>query len=116
MTGDSVFDAMLHTALNKHYEDLLERGYEEHQLENSLVSLIAHPEGTCHGDVCPLHKMTQHSMRSFPQHWRGDRGLMESICPHGVGHPDPDDPKLLKDDGEGIHGCDGCCAERESSS
>jgi hypothetical protein len=43
---------------------------------------------------------------------------MERICPHGVGHPDPDDlayrisiaKKMGKDTKYlGIHGCDGCC-------
>jgi hypothetical protein len=43
---------------------------------------------------------------------------MERMCPHGVGHPDPDDPKLMNLNStehnssyfEYIHGCDGCCA------
>lgn len=37
-------------------------------------------------------------------HWRDDRSFMERICPHGVGHPDPDDEHA-----DPIHGCDGCC-------
>ena len=44
-------------------------------------------------------------MRDWPQHFRDDRGIMERICPHGVGHPDPDDYLA----GDGMHGCDGCC-------
>lgn len=42
--------------------------------------------------------------------WRADKGIMERVCRHGVGHPDPDDlivksrPELAD-----IHGCDGCC-------
>ena len=51
--------------------------------------------------------MTNHSMRGFPQLWREDRRIMERICPHGVGHPDPDD--VLNQDR--VHGCDGCCRE-----
>lgn len=43
-------------------------------------------------------------MRSFPQSWRADKGWMERTCPHGIGHPDPDDPFA-----DPIHGCDGCC-------
>jgi hypothetical protein len=43
-------------------------------------------------------------MRSWPQHWRGDRGIIERVCDHGIGHPDPDDRNRDK-----IHGCDGCC-------
>lgn len=110
MKDNEIFDALYRTELQMHYDKLIEQGYELTDLENSSVSLLAHPAGQCIGAVCPLHKRTEHSMRSFPQHWRGDRGLMERICPHGIGHPDPDDPKLITDDGEGIHGCDGCCA------
>ena len=31
----------------------------------------------------------------------------ERVCPHGIGHPDPDRPHH----GGGVHGCDGCCKE-----
>jgi hypothetical protein len=72
-------------------------------------------------------------MKDWHTHWRDDRKLMERICPHGVGHPDPDDlaykktvfekqAKELFDNEknrkeyvkdllkiESIHGCDGCC-------
>jgi len=47
-------------------------------------------------------------MADWPQNWRGDRGLMERVCPHGIGHPDPDDFKS-NDKYESVHGCDGCC-------
>lgn len=33
---------------------------------------------------------------------------MERICPHGVGHPDPDCMYAKRDT---VHGCDGCCLE-----
>jgi hypothetical protein len=55
-------------------------------------------------------------MQDFPQHFRFDRALMERTCPHGVGHPDPDDleyKRLFLGDEEAawesVHGCDGCC-------
>lgn len=56
-------------------------------------------------------------MRAWPLNWRSDRRLMERICPHGVGHPDPDHLAHVarvpfKDgqyDSDGTHGCDGCC-------
>jgi hypothetical protein len=51
-------------------------------------------------------------MRAFPQHWRTDRKIIERICPHGVGHPDPDDPKMMEVY-EAIHGCDGCCQPKK---
>ena len=57
---------------------------------------------------CTIHSPSSHSMIGLPQKWRDDRGFMERICVHGVGHPDPDetldDERLL-----GTHGCDGCC-------
>jgi hypothetical protein len=48
-------------------------------------------------------------MRSFRQHWRGDRDMMERICTHGIGHPDPDDFRIRMGFDSGVHGCDGCC-------
>jgi hypothetical protein len=68
-----------------------------------LVSL--HSPRKCKGEACVIHHPSDHSMRSFPTHWRSDRRIMERICPHGVGHPDPDDPTT-----DTVHGCDGCCA------
>lgn len=67
-----------------------------------------HSSKDCKNRPCTIHNRTDHIMRAFPQHWRGDRLLMERICPHGVGHPDPDEINLDMN-GRGIHGCDGCC-------
>lgn len=53
---------------------------------------------------CPIHSPSDHAMKEWPTHWRDDGRFMERICPHGIGHPDPDDPRA-----PGIHGCDGCC-------
>lgn len=65
---------------------------------------------------CPFHAPSDHHMVSWALHWRPDRGITERICPHGVGHPDPDTMAYLrvrigehKAYYEGIHGCDGCC-------
>lgn len=81
-------------------------------------ALYTHPETACEGQTCSIHNPSDHSMKHFPQHWRNDRNLMERLCPHGVGHPDPDDldyKRRTRGDEfagyEGIHGCDGCCAE-----
>ena len=77
-------------------------------LEHTSQELVnVHSLEDCNGDVCPIHKLTDHHMRSFPQLWRDDRGIMERTCPHGVGHPDPDD--VLNNE-DRVHGCDGCCA------
>lgn len=67
-----------------------------------------HPSDQCEGQPCVIHNPSNHSMRDFPTHWRGDRGIMERICPHGIGHPDPDEINSDR-----MHGCDGCCGEFE---
>lgn len=76
-------------------------------------SIRVHDEAMCTAP-CPIHKPSDHAMRSFPTHWRDDRGLMERICPCGVGHPDPDTIEFYRRHyGEevartiGIHGCCG---------
>jgi hypothetical protein len=48
-----------------------------------------------------------HHMRDWPLIWRNDRGIFERKCPHGIGHPDPDQggPNF-----SAVHGCDGCCS------
>lgn len=72
-------------------------------LEGGEVLFNVHREDCCDGR-CPIHERSDHHMRGFRQHYRGDRGFMERICPHGIGHPDPDDRYA-----DGMHGCDGCC-------
>jgi len=68
--------------------------------------VLAHMPDKCEGETCTIHNPSDHFMRSWPQHWRADRGIMERICEHGVGHPDPDDIKA-----DTTHGCDGCCGK-----
>lgn len=78
--------------------------------------LQVHPPSSCAGRECCIHNPSEHPLRMAPLSWRSDRRLMERICEHDVGHPDPDDLAWkrveLGDDeawGFGIHGCDGCC-------
>lgn len=41
-------------------------------------------------------------------------GLIEWVCPHGVGHPAPlEHQKFEMGDCDYIHGCDGCCSVYE---
>lgn len=68
-----------------------------------------HDKSACKGRPCPIHNPSNHVMKDFPQFWRDDARFMERICPHNVGHPDPDDPFAYK-----IHGCDGCCNENNN--
>lgn len=71
-----------------------------------------HPANRCAGRPCVIHNPTDHHMRSWALHWRDDRKLFERICPHGIGHPDPDQYYYWNETGQGwqgVHGCDGCC-------
>jgi hypothetical protein len=67
--------------------------------------LLAHKKEKCEGEFCCIHNPSDHHMKDWPQLWRDDRKMMERLCPHGTGHPDPDDPTENR-----IHGCDGCCS------
>ena len=75
-----------------------------------------HPPTDCaEREFCAIHAPSPHLMRTFPTHFRFDRYLMERICDHGVGHPDPDDVAYqavaMPERMAGVHGCDGCCVE-----
>lgn len=49
-----------------------------------------HPMDNCAGESCVIHNPSDHHMRAWTLNWRDDRRLFERICPHGIGHPDPD--------------------------
>ena len=83
--------------------------FEYQELENSSIRLFVHKEENCEGEVCTIHNRTNHRMRRFPQLWRGDRKIMERVCSHGIGHPDPDEYKIIEGIDDGAHVCDGCC-------
>jgi hypothetical protein len=87
---------------------------EPYYLTGTGQKLQVHSPPACAGEFCVVHNPSDHSMREFPTHWREDRGIMERICPHGVGHPDPDDlvyqERHFPQRAASIHGCDGCCA------
>jgi hypothetical protein len=43
-----------------------------------------------------------------------ESGLVERLCVHGVGHPDPDSVAYFDRHevrGIDVHGCDGCCTK-----
>lgn len=78
---------------------------------SAVIGNIHHPN-RCEGRGCVMHHPSNHHMVSWKLNWRDDRGIMERLCPHGVGHPDPDSAafqKAIGRDFENIHGCDGCC-------
>jgi len=98
-----------HTALTEPYTD------------GTGQFLYVHARAQCALEHCVIHNPSEHALSHRPTHWRFDRQIMERICEHGVGHPDPDGLRaLLKiNPGEGlhagIHGCDGCCAETRTT-
>ena len=76
---------------------------------NSGQILTHHPVAICH-PPCPIHAPSDHHMVTWPLHWRDDRWIMERLCPHAIGHPDPDDYKIRTGMDDGDHySCDGCC-------
>lgn len=81
--------------------------------------LVTHAPDACAGENCCVHNPSAHPLSTAPLNWRGDRGRMERICEHGVGHPDPDDLAYKRSvmshakyssGAWGIHGCDRCCS------
>lgn len=78
-------------------------------LEHTDHWIGCHEESVCRGDFCTLHNRSDHPMRNLPQSFRFDRMIMERICEHGVGHPDPDEFRIRNGEDDGVHGCDGCC-------
>lgn len=85
--------------------------------EEQLTKLTnVHPVSACEGQFCVVHNPSSHHMRDWPLHWRDDRRFFERICPHGVGHPDPDQISYWQRkwgrayaDVQAVHGCEGCC-------
>jgi hypothetical protein len=73
-----------------------------------------HKPSACAGQPCCIHNPSAHPLRDAQLHWRADRRIMERICEHGIGHPDPDDRKTRSNWAEGVHGCDGCCSGQRS--
>lgn len=74
-----------------------------------------HPKQWCELTRCCLHNPSDHPLKTAPLWWRADRGIMERICAHGVGHPDPDGMAYARGKGSddfGTHGCDGCCSKK----
>ena len=86
----------------------------------STAIVNVHDSTKCAGYPCVMHRPSAHHMRDWPLNWRGDKRVMERTCPHGVGHPDPDDAAYQHRLGRAwmtVHGCDinpetgeRCCA------
>lgn len=69
-------------------------------------AIYVHELWECHEGPCPIHHISDHHMKNWPTCWRNDHKIMERLCPHGVGHPDPDDRNA-----KGINSIHGCCGD-----
>jgi hypothetical protein len=76
--------------------------------------LLVHDEARCWGPPCCVHSPSAHPLRHRTLRWRADRRVMERVCEHGVGHPDPDDLGVRFVPGDAVHDCDGCCLGEEA--
>lgn len=84
----------------------------------SGVRLSIHDAPQCAGHPCPFHTPSDHPLKNASINWRSDRHLVERMCDHGVGHPDPDHLAWVRmalgeaaSDERGVHGCcwERCC-------
>lgn len=87
--------------------------------------LETHGPAQCGSGFCCIHRPSAHVLNDRPLLWRDDSrpAFMERVCPHGIGHPDPDslawlatvqrNPRLVE--ALEIHSCDGCCFEGRST-
>lgn len=76
-----------------------------------------HPDDICARHMggpenCVIHNpSTNYPLSDAPKILR-ESGLVEDLCPHGIGHPNMDALAYFEwigISGLGIHGCDGCC-------
>lgn len=78
-----------------------------------------HNPNLCEYRGCAIHDHpSDHPLNTAPLNWREDRGILERICEHGIGHPDYDSAMYLSSVGQSHqndHGCDGCCALPEET-
>jgi hypothetical protein len=85
--------------------------------------IATHSRDICKIRPCFIHEPSGHRMRDWPVLFRFDKmALVERLCEHGVGHPDPDSVHYFDVMYErtglgryaemGVHGCDGCCFAR----
>lgn len=75
--------------------------------------ITIHKEKLCAGRNCVFHNPSDHHMKEWKMVLRLDKeAIVERMCPHGIGHPDPDSMNFFSSIGKdylGVHGCDGCC-------
>lgn len=97
----------------------LRRGNDGNFYADAGRLLQVHPvNNDCFINGCCVHcpdPLAIENVEDWPYNWRADRGIMERVCIHGTGHPDPDSARFLERHGksyENVHGCDGCCGRK----
>jgi len=74
-----------------------------------MTNVKYHAPERCAGKRCCIHNPSAHQLVHARQQYRLDRNIVERVCQHGVGHPDPDDLRVATGEDSGLHGC---CAAR----
>lgn len=89
-------------------EDIMGINNSSYTIVGGQVLIGVHSPDKCAGEYCTIHNFSDHHMVEWPQNWRPgfSRAYMERICPHGIGHPDPDE---INFEDFQLHACDGCC-------
>lgn len=65
----------------------------QHTLEHSDVVINGvHNRWKCVGEKCPIHNLSDHSKRSWVQHWEPMRGMRRIHPITGHSYKDPDSP------------------------
>ena len=89
---------------------------ERRRVYSGIETWMIHDKSQCAGGFCIFHNPSRHGLENWPMNLR-ETGLVERMCRHGIGHPDPDsaawmDRRYGHEAGTwSIHGCDGCCYE-----
>jgi hypothetical protein len=90
----------------------------ERELWQNMENIHDKRDCQLRGGPCSVHRPSDHHMRTWYPHWRSDRGILERICEHGIGHPDPDQFQYWNQtdqDWQRVHGCCGCCSDPEGA-
>lgn len=92
-----------------------ETGYWNKIASHGDATLLTHAPDQCGGRLCDVHNRRGEGEQStWPLNWRSDRGIMEVICPCGIGHITPAQFQYLQAvlpalevRVESVHGCCG---------
>lgn len=79
-----------------------------HTLVGGQVLIGVHSSKECATPYCAIHCFSDHHMVDWLQNWHPSKRMIERVCEHGIGHPDPDDLSF-NDKNLKLHMCDGCC-------